>query len=122
MTLRRFVLILVLAAAAFGQRKEPATYNGPPTRHVTVQPPSRMHALPRPLTIRLGAISAAERGHLGPVGPMRRIGVHRSIGDNALGAGSWTALPDGRSIWLVALHSDGATGPRVEFSDFAASD
>jgi hypothetical protein len=120
MTLRRFVLILVFAVAALAQRKDPAAYTGPMTRESIILPPSRSHNLPRPAVFSLGALSVEERAKLGPVGPKQRIGLHRSMPGSALAAGTWTALPDGRSIWRVSVHSQQAAGVRVQFSNFNA--
>jgi len=119
MTLRRSVLLLVCAAGAFAQRKDPAIYVGPESREIKLPAPSRAHALPRAAMVRLGALSVEERAKLGPVGPKRRIGVHRAIAESTLARGTWTALPDGRSVWRLAIHSQSASGVRVEFSNFS---
>ena len=119
MTLRRSVLILACAAGAFAQRKDSAVYSGPESRELKMSAPSRTHALPRALTVRLGGLSAEERAKIGPVGAMRRVGVHRAISENTLARGTWSPLPDGRSVWRVAIHSQDATGVRVEFSNFS---
>jgi len=122
MKLRRSFLLLVFATfAAFAQRKDPAEYAAPATRDlkISVQAPSRAYALPRPAAVGLGGLSTEERGKLGTVGAMRRVGLHRILPENGLARGTWTALPDGRSIWRVAIRSDQATGMRVEFTNFA---
>src|SRR5579872_5694578 len=121
MTLRRSFLALVLAGfGAFAQKKEPAVFVAPEVRDSRIQvTPSRELGLARPDAVALGALSAQERLQLGPLGPKRRIGVHRTLPDSAFSRGSWTTLPDGRSIWRVAIQSDRATGMRVEFSHFA---
>jgi V8-like Glu-specific endopeptidase len=116
MTLRRFVFILALIPAAIAQRKEPALYQGPEQRQQKPEAPSRSLALPRPPALRLGPLSQQERSQLGPVGPKRRIGVHREI--SSLNRGTWTELPDGSAIWRLSIHSDQATALRVEFSNF----
>ena len=67
----------------------------------------------------LGGLSAEEEAKLGAVGTMRRTGVHRAVPETALARGTWSTLPDGSSIWRVALQSNRATGMRIEFTNFA---
>ncbi len=114
MTLRRFVFILLLAGTSLAQRKDPAIYIAPEPRLAKPIPPSRLRTMPRPATIRMGALSTQDRQKLGPVGPKRRIGVHRAMPEDAPARGRW----DG-SIWRLAIHSDQAAALRVEFSNFA---
>ncbi|MBZ5606351.1 MAG: serine protease [Acidobacteriia bacterium] len=120
MSLKRAILLGFLAAALFGQRKDPAIYRATTPQTIAIPAPSRAHRLPRPPTIGLGTLSAEERMKLGKVGPMRRVGLHRVVGEEAMGQGAWSALPDGSSVWRVAIQSDQASGMRVEFSNFDA--
>jgi hypothetical protein len=117
-------LLFSFGAALFAQehpRKAPATYAGSGVKQLEPQslPPSRSHTLARPATLGLGALSAEERSRLGAVGPKRRIGVHRELPESALERGTWATLPDGRSIWRLAIRSDAAAGLRVHFSGFS---
>lgn len=124
MTLRRSFLVFFLISSAFAQKKDPAVYVAPPAQQPRIRAavPSRELGLTRPDAIVLGALSVAERAQLGPLGPKRRIGVHRAVPDRALARGTWTALADGRSIWRAAIRSNLATQMRVEFSNFDAGD
>ena len=122
MSLKRVVILLFFAAlGATAQRKDPAVYQAPAGREARIGPPvpSRRHLLPRPTVVGLGGLSAEELKKLGAVGSMQRVGLHRAVPDNALSRGSWDKLPDGTSLWRVAIQSELATGMRVEFSNFA---
>ena len=113
----RLAVLLLTAAAAFAQRKEPAIYVRPETPRTREMPPSRSMALAAPAVASLGALSAAERGKIGVVNHMRRIGVHREIPNGFLNRGIWTQTPGG-ALWRVRLESSGATGIRLEFTNF----
>jgi len=81
-------------------------------------PPSRSIAMASPAMVALGGLTTDERAKLGPVGMKQRIGVHRAVPNGSLEQAKWTTLPDGSSVWRVAIRSDAATGMRVEFSNF----
>ncbi len=117
-------LLFSFCVSGFSQersRKAPAIYTGSSVKEIEPQtlPPSRSHALAKPATFGLGALSAEERSRLGSVGPKRRIGVHRELPESALNRGTWVTLPDGRSVWRLAIRSDSAAGLRVHFSGFS---
>jgi lysyl endopeptidase len=117
--LRVLSLFLITAGLGFSQRKAPAIYSGPQTQQVQTMPPSRSVSLQTPPSIDLGRLSASERAQLQAVGMKQRIGVHRTLPDGALDRGLWTTLPDGRSIWRLAIQSEGSTGLRIQFSNFS---
>jgi hypothetical protein len=56
--------------------------------------------------------------HPGP----QRVGLTRSVGTNPLsmrrGTALLTALPDGNTLWTLAIRSPGALGMRIHFSQF----
>jgi lysyl endopeptidase len=114
-----FLLLLFTAGLGFSQRKMPADYGGPQTQQVRAMPPSHSFAMRTPPPIELGRLSASERAQLQAVGMKQRIGVHRTLPEGALGQGSWTTLADGRSVWRLAVRSEGSTGLRVQFSSFS---
>ena len=128
MRMCRYISLLLLGCVAglaqTRARKEPATYLGPgtPTAVTRVQPPSRSSALGRHGSIALGALTAEERGKLGAVGMKNRIGVHRALPEGALDRGTWATLADGRAVWRLGIGSAGASGLRVQFSDFSVGD
>src|SRR5579864_2903923 len=119
--------VLVLFAASIvadaqpRARKQAAVYQGPDSsvQADRTQPPSRMLALERPASLSLGGLTAAERATIGAVGMAQRIGVHRAISDGTLDKGTWSALADGRRVYRMEIRSDGATGLRVQFSNFS---
>jgi lysyl endopeptidase len=126
MTIKRpFAILLSIGALAFAQRKEPVIYpgagpgSGAPASPVRVMPPSRSLNLGRAAELSLGTLSAAEQSKLGPVGSKKRIGVHRALPDDALTKGTWTALPNGGSVWRLSIQSGRATAMRVEFTNFS---
>src|SRR5579862_4201841 len=114
-----FSLFLITAGLGFSQRKMPAVFRGSQTQELRAMPPSRAVAMRTPAPIELGRLSARERAQLQAVGMKQRIGVHRELAENALERGSWTTLADGRSVWRLALRSEGSTGIRVQFSNFS---
>jgi hypothetical protein len=103
-------------------RKEPAIFLGPGVSGDGVArplPPSRSITLARPPSLRLGGLTTAERGKIGAVGQMQRVGVHRSIQDGTLDRGTWAPMADGHRLWRMEIQSDSASGLRVEFSNFS---
>lgn len=46
------------------------------------------------------------------------VGVSRMVPSDAMNAAEWSATPEGRQVWRLALSSTGAEGLRVRFSDF----
>lgn len=125
MPLRRPICLLLLGCVAgLAQRKEPAAYFGPGTSQAVTraQPPSRSLALGRHGSIALGGLTAGERAKLGPVGMKNRVGVHRALPEGALDRGTWLSLPGGQAVWRLGIGSTGASGIRVQFSDFSVGD
>lgn len=54
--------------------------------------------------------------------PARRIGRVRELAPDAVGAGEWATLPDGREVWRMAVRSPEAAELRIHFTDFAVGD
>jgi len=119
--LHRLAVLLLLAAAAFAQRKDPAIYIHPETPRTREMPPSRSLSLAPATVVSLGALSPAELGKIGLVNGLRRIGVHRAVPDGSLARGSWTQTANG-FLWRVRLQSTGATGIRINFTNFNLGD
>src|SRR5579863_1112836 len=105
----RLAILLLFAAAAFAQRKEPAIYTKAEPAQAREMPPSRRLTLAPASRVSLGALSAAERAKIGNVGMLRRIGVHREVPGGSLTRGSWTQTANG-FLWRVELQSTAATG------------
>ena len=72
-----------------------------------------------PAPFRLGAIRQAEMDAVAPNPQLPMMGVERSLDRVAQNAGEWLALEDGTAVWRMAVQSDGASGVRVHFRDFA---
>ena len=119
--IRRFAVLLLTAAALFAQRKDPAIYIHPETPRAREMPPSRSLALGPAARVTLGALAASERAQIGVVQGMRRIGVHRAVPEGSLDRGVWSQTPNG-FLWRVQIHSAGATGIRVNFTNFNIAD
>lgn len=119
--IRRFaVLILLFAAVAVGQRKEPVPYTGHSHADNHALPPSlSLHVAPA-RGIELQPPSRAELAMPERPGSPHQIGLHRSVPADALDRGVWVALPDGKRVWQLSIHSGGAAQVRIQFGDFAA--
>jgi hypothetical protein len=119
---QRIALLLLLAGAGFAQRKDPAIYLQSEPAPVREMPPSRSLTLGPAGQVSLGALSPSEQAQLGTVNMMRRIGVHRAVPDGSLDRGTWSQItsPSGNGfLWRVQLQSSGATGVRVNFTNFS---
>lgn len=80
--------------------------------HVVGAP--RLHSLPGVPAARLRSTTAKE-GTL-------PVAVHRDVPPLDTGAGDAETLPDGTSVWRMALHAPGALGIRLHFSRFRIDD
>lgn len=126
-TIRAILVLSCLSFVAFAQpraRKEPAIFQGPGASAPAnrLQPPSRIIGslgAARPARLGLGTLTPEELAKIGPVGQLQRIGVHRAIIDGSLDRGTWTTLADGRHVYRIEIQSQGATGLRVQFSNFS---
>ncbi len=51
-------------------------------------------------------------------GTFMRVGVNRKVDAGLHNAGSWMETPDGRRVWRMIVHSDGAKALKLAFSNF----
>lgn len=114
--LRGFAIwVLVMAQAAWSQEVvEPLEIVQTPgranrTRNLPIRPP-RLHSLPGLTAARLSA-ATPKMGAL-------PVAVHRELPPLDAGAGEAETLPNGISVWRMALHAPGALGIRLHFSRF----
>ncbi len=92
------LLVAALAAQLFAQ---------------TPAPPGR--SLPPPPTVKLNALTEAERKALNSSERSALVaGVHRRLPAKAA-KGRWTTLKDGTRLWRVAIHSPCANALRIHF-------
>ncbi len=114
--LLRFTVLCVATCALWAAPVPPFTL-----KTVDRAPVNRpMTRVNRPTEFWMGPISEAERAPKMLKPGVMRAGVHRLGGDEFLGRGQWSELPDGRAVFQAALRSPGATGLRLEFVNFAA--
>ena len=116
------LLLCVAAGAVRAQgRKEPFNYVGKESAsRVEAPPPGIRLALSHPREFALLPLSQAERAKLAEPGLLRKIGIHRALGPNALQTGSWMTAVDGTQVWRMAIRSPGSKGIRLEFQNFDA--
>jgi len=113
-----FTAVLLAAAALNAQRKEP--FVGPAiSAEPRELPPGVIGRLVRPAPVSLGMLTVSEKAVLTTRGRIPRIGVHRSLPAISQLGGRWETLADGTALWRLAIQSPGATGLRIQFSDFA---
>ena len=91
-------------------------------RMAAPMPPSFRLGVSSPAPYRLGAVRQAEWDAVERHPQLPMMGIERSIEAVAQSRGEWLALDDGKAAWRVAIQSDGATGLRVHFHDFAVAD
>jgi len=82
-------------------------------------PASFQLGISTPAPYRLGAIRRTELDAVVRQPQLPLMGIERPLDDAAQAAGEWLALDDGRAVWRMAIQSDGASGVRVHFHDFA---
>ncbi|MGB9458472.1 MAG: hypothetical protein WCB12_20655 [Bryobacteraceae bacterium] len=120
------LLSALFAGAAVGQ---PLTRLGRLERQARagiVQPPRAMPpsfrlGVSSPVPYRLGAVQQAELDALVRQPQLPLVGIERSLDGAPQSSGEWLALDDGKAVWRMAIQSDGASGVRVHFHDFAAA-
>jgi hypothetical protein len=93
--------------------------SGPVTVADRPNPPSLSLGIQAPSGLELPEFRRAESHAAAKPGSPHRMGVHRELPANARDQGVWSALPDGRHVWQLAIHSGGAAAMRVQFGDFA---
>ncbi len=117
------ILSALLSGSAAGQ---PLTRLGPLERPARAE----LHTLPAmpasfklgvstPAPYRLGAVQKAELDAVVRQPQLPLIGIERSLEGAPQARGEWLALDDGKAVWRMAIQSDGASGVRVHFHDFA---
>lgn len=82
------------------------------------KPASFAQQTPSPARYRLGHVTRAEVDAVVRDPRLSLMGIERPIDPRAKSRGAWVALDDGSAVWRLEIQSDGATGLRVDFSDF----
>jgi hypothetical protein len=76
--------------------------------------------LRQPREFALAPLSESESARLiGPASRLKKTGVQRALSPHAMARGIWQTTSEGTRLWRMAIHSPGAHGMRVEFSDFS---
>ena len=117
------LLSALLAASAAGQ---PLARLGPLHRRASAAietpaatPASFRFGVSTPAPFRLGAVRQAELDAVVRQPQLPMMGIERSVDTAAQNAGEWLPLDEGRAVWRMAVQSDGASGVRIHFHDFA---
>jgi len=120
------LLSALLAGLAAGQ---PLTRLGPLERpaRAEIETPRPMPAsfklgVSTPAPYRLGTVKQTELDAVARQPQLPLVGIDRSLDRVPQPSGEWLALDDGKAVWRMAIQSDGASGLRVHFHDFAAGD
>lgn len=74
-----------------------------------------------PAPYRLGPVRKTELDAVVRHPQLPVIGIERSLDAVPQSGGEWLALDDGRFVWRMAIQSEGASGVRVRFHDFAVA-
>lgn len=117
---------LLLGLLCTSATSQPLTRLGPLHRPASaaIETPAAMPASFRlgvstPAPVRLGAVRQAELDAVVRNPQLPMMGIERPVDAAAQANGEWLALDDGQALWRMAIQSDGATGVRVHFHDFA---
>ncbi len=115
----------LLSATLAGQ---PLTHLGPLERRPLsgIEAPRAMPAsfrlgVPPAVPYRLGAVRQSEMDAVVRRPQLPLVGIERSFDGAPQANGEWLALDDGRAVWRMAIQSDGASGVRVHFHNFAVA-
>jgi len=119
------LLSVLLGGPAAGQ---PLTRLGPLHRPAIAEietprpmPASFKLGVSTPAPYRLGAVRQTELDAVARQPQLPMVGIERSLDAAPQAGGEWLALDDGKAVWRMAIQSDGASGVRVHFHDFAAA-
>ena len=116
----RLAALVLLGASAWAQV---SVSSGPPpmsaigVRTVEATPAQRAGLLLAP-TVQLGRIDDSIRDAPPPRAGLLRVAANRPISEEQFRHGTWQQLPDGTSVWRLALRSNQAVGVRLHFIDF----
>ena len=124
----RIFLQSVLLSALLGGSAAAQALLGPLHRPASaeIETPSPMPAsfklgVSTPGPYRLGALRKTELDAVVRQPQLPLVGIERSLDAAPQAGGEWLALDDGKAVWRMAIQSDGASGVRVHFHDFAAA-
>ena len=124
----RIFLQSVLLSALLGGSADAQALLGPLHRPASaeIETPSPMPAsfklgVSTPGPYRLGALRKTELDAVVRQPQLPLVGIERSLDAAPQAGGEWLALDDGKAVWRMAIQSDGASGVRVHFHDFAAA-
>ena len=124
----RIFLQSVLLSALLGGSADAQALLGPLHRPASaeIETPSPMPAsfklgVSTPAPYRLGALRKTELDAVVRQPQLPLVGIERSLDAAPQAGGEWLALDDGKAVWRMAIQSDGASGVRVHFHDFAAA-
>ena len=90
-------------------------------RTVQAMPASFKLGVSTPAPYRLGAVEKTELDAVARHPRLPLMGIERSLEVASQVRGEWLALDDGKAVWRMAIQSDGASGVRVHFHDFAVT-
>jgi lysyl endopeptidase len=86
------------------------------------RPPGLRSGMPRTREFSLTPLSETERQRVARPDTRLKTGVHRALPSATLASGAWDISPEGVRVWRVSLRSPGATGIRLEFTNFDIAD
>jgi len=90
-------------------------------RTAAAMPASFKLGVSTPAPYRLGAVQKAELDAVARHPQLPLMGLERSLDAAPRARGEWLALDEDKAVWRMAIQSDGASGVRVHFHNFAVA-
>jgi hypothetical protein len=120
--LQSALLSALLSVTAAGQRLGPLERPASAEMQTApAMPPSFHLGVSTPAPYRLGPVQQTELDAVVRLPQLPLMGIERPLDAVPQARGEWLTLDDGKAVWRMAIQSEGASGVRVHFHDFAVA-